>query len=126
MASTLQFIMSGLVVGFFVGLTGVGGGSLRAPLRVLLFGYAPGGAVGTDLFFASGTKVAGTLVHRQHYSVNWKVVKLLVLESFPTSALPPLYCWITHSKESEYSRIMVLPWIATCARLIPACHKSAV
>jgi len=108
MASTIAFIVSGLIVGFLVGLTGVGGGSLMAPLLVFLFGYAPGAAVGTDLFFASGTKVAGTLVHGQHHSVNWKVVRLLVLGSFPASALTLLACWLTNSKGTEHSAIMFL------------------
>jgi uncharacterized membrane protein YfcA len=33
--------LSGFGVGFVVGLTGVGGGSLMTPLLVLLFGFHP-------------------------------------------------------------------------------------
>ena len=55
--------IAGLLVGFLVGLTGVGGGSLMTPILVLLFGISPATAVGTDLMFASLTKVAGSAVH---------------------------------------------------------------
>jgi uncharacterized membrane protein YfcA len=59
----LLYSASGLAVGFLVGLTGVGGGSLMTPLLVLLFGIHPATAVGTDLLYAAATKTAGTLVH---------------------------------------------------------------
>ena len=37
----LPYTLSGFGVGFVVGLTGVGGGSLMTPLLVLLFGFHP-------------------------------------------------------------------------------------
>lgn len=51
--------LSGFVVGTMVGLTGVGGGSLMAPIMILLLGVAPTTAVGTDLWFAALTKMVG-------------------------------------------------------------------
>jgi len=59
----LPYALSGFGVGFVVGLTGVGGGSLMTPLLVLLFGFHPATAVGTDLLYASVTKTCGTAVH---------------------------------------------------------------
>jgi len=47
----LPYALSGFGVGFVVGLTGVGGGSLMTPLLVLLFGFHPATAVGTDLLW---------------------------------------------------------------------------
>jgi uncharacterized protein len=73
----ISLIVAGLGVGFLVGLTGVGGGSLMTPILVLLFGHAPATAVGTDLFFASGTKAVGTTVHHRASGVDWPVVRLL-------------------------------------------------
>ena len=58
----LPYALSGFGVGFVVGLTG-GGGSLMTPLLVLLFGFHPATAVGTDLLYASVTKTCGTAVH---------------------------------------------------------------
>lgn len=80
------YIVSGLLVGFLVGLTGVGGGSLMTPLLVFLFGFAPKTAVGTDLLFAAITKTGGVLVHHgKHRSVDWKIVGLLGAGSLPAS-----------------------------------------
>jgi uncharacterized protein len=59
----LPYAVSGFGVGFVLGLTGVGGGSLMTPLLVLLFGFHPATAVGTDLLYASVTKTCGTAVH---------------------------------------------------------------
>ena len=42
------FVVAGLIVGFIVGMTGVGGGSLMTPI-LLWFGISPGTAVGTEL-----------------------------------------------------------------------------
>ncbi len=57
------YIFAGFVVGFLVGLTGVGGGSLMTPILLLLFHVKPAVAVGTDLLFASVTKTAGIFAH---------------------------------------------------------------
>ena len=52
--------LSGFAVGLLVGLTGVGGGSLMTPLLILLFGFKPATAVGTDLLYAALTKSGGS------------------------------------------------------------------
>src|ERR1700756_2594743 len=78
---------SGLIVGLLVGLTGVGGGSLMTPLLVLLFGFHPGTAVGTDLLYASATKSVGTLVHSIHHTVNWRIVSRLASGSVPGTVI---------------------------------------
>src|ERR1700686_3075407 len=81
------YATSGLVIGFIVGLTGVGGGSLMTPILVLLFGVHPVAAVGTDLLYASVTKAVGTAVHRIGGTVDWGVARLLASGSIPTTAL---------------------------------------
>jgi uncharacterized membrane protein YfcA len=79
------YTVSGFAVGLIVGVTGVGGGSLMTPLLVLLFGVSPATAVGTDLLYASLTKSLGGWVHSRKGSVDWKVVGLLSLGSFPAA-----------------------------------------
>lgn len=79
------YTLSGFAVGFIVGVTGVGGGSLMTPLLVLFFGVSPATAVGTDLLYASLTKSLGGWVHSRNGSVDWKVVGLLSLGSFPAA-----------------------------------------
>ncbi len=78
---------SGFVVGLLVGLTGVGGGSLMTPLLVLLFGFHPATAVGTDLLYASITKAGGTVVHGLNKTVDWGVVLRLACGSLPAAGL---------------------------------------
>lgn len=81
---------SGFLVGFLVGLTGVGGGSLMTPLLVLAFGVHPQTAVGTDLLFAAATKSVGTLVHNSKRSVRWRIVGALAAGSIPATAVAVL------------------------------------
>lgn len=87
---TLSYIVSGFAVGLLVGLTGVGGGSLMTPLLTLLFGISPTVAVGTDLAFASATKVAGTFAHRYRGTVHWDIVRRLCLGALPAAVLATL------------------------------------
>ena len=75
----------GLVVGVIVGLTGVGGGSLMTPTLVFLFKIPVDIAVGTDLIFASLTKIAGVTVHSARGNVNWRIVTRLGAGSLPAS-----------------------------------------
>lgn len=81
------YTFSGFLVGFIVGVTGVGGGSLMTPLLVLVFGVAPATAVGTDLLYAALTKLGGSFAHSRHGTVDWKVVRLLACGSVPAALL---------------------------------------
>ncbi len=79
--------VSGFVVGLLVGLTGVGGGSLMTPLLVLLFGFKPATAVGTDLLYAAITKSGGSWVHHRHDNIDWTITGRLASGSIPAAAL---------------------------------------
>jgi uncharacterized membrane protein YfcA len=81
------YTTAGFCVGFLVGMTGVGGGSLMTPLLILLFGIHPATAVGTDLLYAAITKTAGTLVHGLYRTIEWRVVGRLATGSVPMAAL---------------------------------------
>lgn len=80
-----MYSVAGVLVGLLIGLTGVGGGSLMTPLLVLLFGFHPSTAVGTDLIYASATKTVGTSVHGWRGTVAWRVVAFLALGSVPAT-----------------------------------------
>ncbi len=79
------YIIAGFVVGFLVGLTGVGGGSLMTPILLLFFHIKPAVAVGTDLLFASVTKSVGIFAHGKLGNIDWKMVTLLAMGSVPAS-----------------------------------------
>src|SRR5258707_535089 len=87
------YVTSGFGVGLLVGMTGVGGGSLMTPLLILLFGIHPSTAVGTDLLYASATKVGGSVVHSWARSIHWPAVIRLASGSIPASILTMFVLW---------------------------------
>ena len=77
--------LSGFGVGAIVGMTGVGGGSLMTPLLLSVFKLSPAVAIGTDLWFACVTKVAGSVSHHRAGHVDWRITSLLLYGSIPAS-----------------------------------------
>lgn len=94
-------IVAGLVVGFIVGLTGVGGGSLMTPI-LLWFGIPPTTAVGTDLLYAAFTKMGGIFVHNKKKNINWSITGWLSLGSIPAAMIT---LWILDNIKSDISVI---------------------
>lgn len=83
---TIGITLMGLLVGFLVGLTGVGGAALLTPLLILL-GVNPSIAVGTDLVYNSITKLFGVFGHWRQKNVNVQMVKYLAIGSIPSAAI---------------------------------------
>jgi len=77
--------LGGLLVGVLVGATGMGGGSLLTPLLVLVFGFNPTVAVGTDLFHGAIFKSVGALRHRRIGTVQARLSGWMFLGSAPMS-----------------------------------------
>jgi len=75
------------MVGFLIGLTGMGGGALMTPFLLLVMKFDPIHAVGTDLTFAAITKVFGGIQHRREENVSFKRVFWLAVGSIPASFL---------------------------------------
>ncbi len=82
----LLYILAGASVGFAIGLTGVGGGSLMTPL-LLMFGFPAHVAVGTDLVYAAITKSGGVVLHYRKNTIRMRIVLLLAGGSIPASLL---------------------------------------
>jgi len=80
-------IGAGLLVGFLIGLTGMGGGSLMTPFLLLVMKLNPVLAIGTDLAFAAVTKIAGGIQHRRENGISLKRVFWLSCGSLPASFL---------------------------------------
>jgi uncharacterized protein len=79
--------LAGLLVGFVVGLTGMGGGALMTPILVLLFKIEPLAAVSSDIVASMIMKPIGGGVHFKRGSVNKELVKWLVMGSIPSAFL---------------------------------------
>jgi uncharacterized protein len=80
-----KIVFFGFGVGFLVGMTGMGGGSLMTPLLVLLFGIKPTTAIGTDIFYAAITKTAGSWRHLRLKTVNLPLVYWMAVGSVPSA-----------------------------------------
>jgi uncharacterized membrane protein YfcA len=94
----LLLVLAGGVVGYAVGLTGVGGGSLMTPI-LLLMGYPAPVAIGTDLLYAGLTKASGMMVHHRKGNVAWRTVGLMAAGSLPVTML--LNFWLLDSEFRE-------------------------
>lgn len=95
------YALAGLFVGFVVGLTGVGGGSLMTPI-LLQFGISPASAVGTDLLYAAITKAGGVHVHHKKRNIDWRITVMLSLGSVPAAVLT---LWFLHSSGLDTATI---------------------
>lgn len=73
----------GAFVGFCVGLTSVGSGSLMAPFLLLLFPRSPAKAVGTDIFHAALLVSTTSLLHITKGSIEWELIPTLLAGSIP-------------------------------------------
>lgn len=82
-----RFTLIGLIIGFLIGLTGMGGGSLMTPVMILVMGVKPAIAVGTDLAYGAITKVVGAGAHLRNGTVNRKPAYWLALGSVPATVL---------------------------------------
>jgi len=80
---TWQFTLTGLALGLIVGLTGVGGGSLMTPILIIVFGFKPTYAVGTDIFHGAIFKSFGALRHRRLRTVHGHLAFWLFAGSGP-------------------------------------------
>ena len=101
-----RYVLSGVLVGGLVGMTGVGGGSLMTPLLILVFGIHPVTAVGTDLLYASVTKAGGSVVHGYNRTVDWRVVGRLALGSVPATAVTIAALYFLHV-DSKATQVIV-------------------
>jgi uncharacterized membrane protein YfcA len=80
---TWQFALTGLGLGLIVGLTGVGGGSLMTPILIILFGFKPTTAVGTDIVHGAIFKSFGAVRHRRLSTVHGHLAFWLFMGSGP-------------------------------------------
>ena len=82
---TWQFVIAGAAVGILVGMTGMGGGSLMTPMLILIFGFDPKTAVGTDILHGAVFKSFGAWRHRQLGNVHVPLALWMLVGSAPLS-----------------------------------------
>jgi uncharacterized membrane protein YfcA len=125
-ALNLGYSLAGAFVGFLVGLTGVGGGSLMAPILILLFGFSPAVAVGTDLWFAAITKSVGGGIHHRIGSPDWAIVRRLALGSIPAAVITLVWLGLFNQGRLESDALMVLLGAALLATAVVMLFKARI
>jgi len=83
----IRIALAGLLVGILVGMTGMGSGALMAPLLILILKVKPSLAIGSDLVYATITKVFGAFQHYKHGSVHVRLTAWLAIGSVPGALL---------------------------------------
>lgn len=80
----LAYLATGLAVGFFAGLLGIGGGAVLVPILVLVFtaqGLAPDHvihlALGTAMASIMFTSVSSMRAHHAHGAVDWRIARAI-------------------------------------------------
>ncbi len=95
-------VLGSAVVGFFVGMTGAGGGALMTPMLILLFGVKPSTAISSDLVAAVLMRPMGAAVHLRKGTVNKRLVGWMVMGSVPMAFLGAyLLHLMSHAKSAQ-------------------------
>jgi uncharacterized protein len=113
-------IFFGFGVGFLVGLTGMGGGSLMTPLLILVFGIKPVTAIGTDIFYAAITKTAGGWRHLKLKTVNLPLTWWMALGSVPSAIAGVWFLDILKDRLGEDLDETVFAILAACLLVVGA------
>lgn len=110
-------------MGLLVGFTGVGGGSLMAPIMILFLGVTPITAVGTDLWFAAITKLVGGSIHHSRGNADVRIVKWLCIGSIPLATATLIVLGLSHRDQIKQGfvtealgAVIILTAVATLFR----------
>src|SRR2546423_6950578 len=111
-------ILFGFGVGILVGLTGVGGGSLMTPILILIFGFKPVTAVGTDIAYGAITKTVGGWRHFRQHTVNQSLSTWMAFGSVP-AAVAGVYGLHALEKATGKSFDDTVLTVVAFARVVP-------
>jgi uncharacterized protein len=107
--------LAGLIIGFVIGLTGMGGGALMTPVLVLLFGVNPGTAVSADIVTSLVLKPFGGSVHVRRKTVNWRLVRWLMIGSIPCAFLGAFLLDDIIGTKNQHVVKSILGWVLIAA-----------
>ena len=119
-----QIMAGGALVGFLVGLTGVGAGALMTPMLISGFGVSPAVAVGTDLLFASITKATAAARHHNYGNVSWPILRWLSAGSLSAATVTMAWLYFAApdtARLGEIIRGLLAILLVASAIIIPLC-----
>jgi len=105
MDDALIAVPLGFVLGFLIGLTGVGGGALVAPALYVLLGLPYGEAVALSLIYSLFTKIVSAVQHLRQGSVLWRITLIYGLTGVPGAILGS---WLVYLASAELQRLFPL------------------
>src|ERR1700728_1079750 len=76
-------ILAGFLIALAIGVTGVGAGSITAPVLILFFHQSAPDAVTTALVFGTVVKLIATPFYMARGQVNYKILGYLLLGGLP-------------------------------------------
>src|SRR5207244_5549223 len=106
LAVSWQFVLTGFFLGGIVGMTGVGGGSLMTPILIVVFGFKPTYAVGTDIFHGAIFKTFGAIRHRRLSTVHGHLALWLFAGSGPLAIAGVAVSWVLRNEIGNAETIL--------------------
>jgi len=100
--------LTGFLIAAIIGMTGIGGGTLTAPVLLLFLGVPAPVAVGTSLVFISIVKVFAAPVFAVRRQVDYRVLGLLLAGGLPGAVLGALFLGRLQSSGSNGVLLVVL------------------
>ncbi len=83
-------ILAGFIIALAIGLTGVGAGSITAPILILFFHQSASDAVTTALVFGTVVKLVATPIYFARGHINFRVLKFMALGGLPATVIGSL------------------------------------
>ena len=120
MPTDLAYILIGLGVGFLVGFTSIGGGSLMTPILVFM-GLGSATAVGTDLLYSAVTRSVGGYVHWRQGTVNFDAVKKLATGSLPAALIVTVLVTYFLSSAKSWTQGFITDSLACVLLFVAVC-----
>ncbi len=106
----MEFLITvpiGFVLGFLIGLTGIGGGALVAPVLYVILGVDYGHSVALSLIYSVFTKIVSAVQHVRQGTVVWKITLLFGLTGIPGAVLgSQLVYWASPGSQRIFPFLM--------------------
>lgn len=102
-------LLLGTVIGFCIGLTGVGGGVLVLPALTLILRIDPITAVGTTTLYAFLTKVTATIQHCKLKTIDWNISNRFLMGAVPANIATAL--WVSNQGDDLHFKKVLIRFI---------------
>lgn len=99
-------LLLGAVIGFCIGLTGVGGGVLVLPAVTIILQINPITAVGTTTLYNFLTKITATLHHHRLKTIDWSISTRFLMGAVPANIATSM--WVSgHGGDSHFKQVLM-------------------